>query len=83
MDLSPLEARFALTSLWLCLALGACGHSEWVHPTKPKGAFAQEYSRCESRVYQDPQMQTGMKMMLQEGIERCLHAQGWMLVEKP
>ena len=72
---------FLFGLLWLVPS--GCAQTEWVHPTKPKSGFAQEYSRCETRAMQDPQMQAGMRMMLQDAIERCLRGQGWMLVEKP
>lgn len=67
----------------LALLLVSCSSTEWVHPTKPKEQFAQDYNRCETQAYQDPKMQAGMKLLLQENIEKCLRKNGWLLVEKP
>ena len=61
--------------------LTGCSTSEWVHPNKPKGAFAMDYNTCENAAYQDPKQQGGMKMIIQQNVERCLIKEGWVLRE--
>ncbi|MEW6248580.1 MAG: hypothetical protein AB1555_18000 [Nitrospirota bacterium] len=60
----------------------ACGSAEWVHPNKPKDAFAQDYNKCEGDALRDPKLQQGIRLMLLEATERCLRKMGWQLVEK-
>ncbi len=75
--------RFALLSVYiLFLALAACSSAEWVHPNKPKDAFAQDYNKCEGDALRDPKLQQGIRLMLLEATERCLRKMGWQLVEK-
>jgi hypothetical protein len=63
--------------------LSACGSSaEWVHPTKPKEMFAQDYNQCESRQLNDPKLQQGNRYFLTQATERCLMKDGWILREK-
>jgi hypothetical protein len=63
------------------LMLAACGTTSWVHPNKPKEAFAQDYNACENQAMQDPKQQGGSKLLLQQAIERCLAKKGWVLPE--
>ena len=63
------------------LALWACSTSEWVNPNKPKGAYTGDYNRCEMAVYQDPKLQAGMKLQVQNAIEKCMIREGWFLRE--
>ena len=68
--------------LGLGLLLAACGTAEWVHPNKPTDTFAQDYNQCETQSLQDPKVQGGMKLLLQQAIEKCLAKKGWVLREK-
>ncbi len=61
--------------------MSACSTSEWVHPNKPQGAYTGDYNRCEMAVYQDPKLQGGMKMQVQNAIEKCMIREGWYLRE--
>lgn len=58
------------------LLVTACSTAEWVHPNKPKDEFAQDYNRCENEAYQNPKAQGGMRLILQQSIERCLTKKG-------
>ena len=71
-----------LVALVSVLLVTACSTAEWVHPNKPKDEFAQDYSRCENEAYQNPKAQGGMRLILQQSIERCLAKKGWVLREK-
>ena len=64
------------------LLVAGCGTAEWVHPNKPKGEFIHDYSQCETEAYQNPKAQGGMKLIIQQSIDRCLARKGWMLREK-
>jgi hypothetical protein len=64
------------------LLVAGCGTAEWVHPNKPKDEFGVDYSKCESDAYQNPKVQGGMKLILQQSIDRCLAKKGWVLREK-
>ena len=63
------------------ILLSACATSEWVHPNKPQGAYTGDYNRCEMAVYQDPKLQGGMKMQVQNAIEKCMIREGWYMRE--
>ncbi|MBI5411271.1 MAG: hypothetical protein HZA21_04690 [Nitrospirae bacterium] len=65
--------------LGAALLLIGCISSEWVHPTKPKGDFTQDWNRCESDVLKDPKLQQGMKAMVQMATERCVLKKGWVM----
>lgn len=69
-----------VAALELSMLIG-CSTTEWVHPNKPKGAFAMDYNTCENAAYQDPKQQGGMKMIIQQNVERCLIREGWVLRE--
>ena len=75
-------------TLWSTLMIGvflvsACSSSvEWVHPTKPKDMFAQDYNQCESKQLNDPKLQQGNRYFLAQATERCLMKDGWILREK-
>lgn len=60
----------------------ACGSSEWVHPTKPKDQFLQDWNACENRMLRDPKLQQGNKFLLNQATERCVMKDGWILREK-
>jgi hypothetical protein len=62
--------------------LVACGSSEWVHPTKPKDQFLQDWNACESRMLRDPKLQQGNKFLLDQATERCVMKDGWILREQ-
>lgn len=64
------------------LLVAGCGTAEWVHPNKPKDEFSHDYNKCETEAYENPKMQGGMKMILQQSIERCLAKKGWVLRQK-
>lgn len=61
--------------------VSACASSEWVHPNKPQTAYTGDYNRCEMAVYQDPKLQGGMKMQVQNAIEKCMIREGWYVRE--
>jgi outer membrane biogenesis lipoprotein LolB len=65
------------------LLLTACSSTEWAHPKKPKEAFALDYRECQETLTNDPKYQQGSKLLLENGIERCVRGKGWLLVEKP
>ena len=64
------------------LLLSACSTSEWVHPNKPKEEYAHDYNRCDTETMQNPRLQGGTKLVVQQAIERCLAKKGWVLREK-
>ena len=47
---------------WVLLA--GCSTTEWVHPNKPKDAFAQDYNACQTEVLRDPKLQQGIQLLL-------------------
>jgi hypothetical protein len=59
--------------------LTACGSGDWIHPTKPPEAFAQDYNKCESDALRDPKLQQGIRYLQLEATERCVRKKGWML----
>jgi hypothetical protein len=73
-----------LISLFLLVSCGliSCGSSEWVHPTKPKDQFLQDWNACESNMLRDPKLQQGNKFLLSQATERCLMKDGWILREQ-
>jgi len=66
----------------LIMTVTGCSSVEWVHPNKPKSEFAQEYNKCENQSLQDPKLQSGSKLLLQQAVEKCLAKKGWILREK-
>jgi hypothetical protein len=64
------------------LFLVACSSTEWVNVNNPKADYASDYRKCEEEGYSNPKFQGGMKMILQEHIDRCLKKQGWRLRQK-
>ena len=69
------------TVLWLTCLVG-CSSTEWVHPNKPKDAFAQDYNQCQADTLRDPKLQQGIQLLLLEATERCVQKKGWRLREK-
>ncbi|HJU04548.1 MAG TPA: hypothetical protein VJ692_05300 [Nitrospiraceae bacterium] len=65
----------------IVLTLAACGGVQWVHPTKPQDAFAQDYNACENQAMLNPRYQGGTKLVVQQATERCLEKKGWVLPE--
>jgi hypothetical protein len=65
-----------------CTLLSACSSAEWVHPNKPSSEFANDYNRCENMVMNDPKLQQGSKLMVENATERCLQKDGWRLIER-
>lgn len=63
------------------ITLSGCSSSEWVHPNKPQAEYTGDYNRCEMAVYQDPKLQGGMKMQVQNAIEKCMIREGWYVRE--
>jgi hypothetical protein len=61
------------------LLLTGCISSEWVHPTKPKGDFTQDWNKCESDALKDPKLQQGNMYLLQQATERCVLKKGWVM----
>ncbi|MDL1889726.1 hypothetical protein FBQ96_09130 [Nitrospirales bacterium NOB] len=58
-----------------------CSGAQWVHPTKPKDMFAQDYNKCQADALRDPKLQQGIQLLILEATERCVRKQGWQLVE--
>jgi len=76
------RVRWNLVAMAAGLLVAGCSTTEWVHPNKPKDAFAADYSQCENEAYQNPKLQGGMKMIHQQSVDRCLARIGWVLREK-
>ncbi len=64
------------------LFLSACASTEWVNVNDPKADYAADYRKCEEEGYNNPKFQGGMKIVLQEHIDRCLKKAGWRLRQK-
>lgn len=74
-----------LGSLLLCLGLLAavgCETTEWVNTQNPRADYATDFNACEMKAYNDPKIQGGMKLHVQEFRDRCLGKLGWRLREK-
>ena len=74
-----------LPRIVLCLGLtlaAGCSSAEWVNVNNPRSDFAADYNKCETQAYNDPKFQGGMKLILQEYIDRCMNKMGWRLREK-
>ena len=74
-----------LPRIVLCLGLtlaAGCSSAEWVNVNNPRSDFAADYNKCETQAYNDPKFQGGMKLILQEYIDRCMNKIGWRLREK-
>lgn len=71
-----------LSAPLLIALLASCSTAEWVHPNKPKDEFAHDYNRCDRETMLDPKMQGGAKLVVEQGIERCMAKRGWVLREK-
>jgi hypothetical protein len=69
-------------SVWILLVAG-CSSAEWVHPTKQKDEFAQEYNKCQGEILRDPKYQQGNNYFVLRGTEQCVMKKGWVLREKP
>jgi hypothetical protein len=75
---------------WFTLGIGVllmvleagCGGAEWMHPTKPKEAFAVDYNKCQNDVLRDPKLQQGLQILILQATERCVQKMGWVLVEQ-
>jgi hypothetical protein len=75
---------------WLIVGTGlmvsvleiGCGGAEWMHPTKPKDMFAQDWNKCAQDIALDPKLQQGMRYMTLSATERCVQKKGWVLVEQ-
>ena len=65
-----------------CLFLIACSTTEWVNMNDPKADYAADYRKCEEEGYSNPKFQGGMKLIMQEHIDRCLKKFGWRLRQK-
>ena len=62
--------------------LAACSTTEWVNVNNPKADYAADYRKCEEEGYSNPKFQAGMKLILQEYIDRCMKKSGWYLRQK-
>jgi len=65
-----------------CFFLTACSTTEWVNTNDPKADYAADYRKCEEEGYTNPKFQGGMKLILQEHVDRCLKKAGWRLRQK-
>jgi hypothetical protein len=80
-----MENSMRLPVAVLCLGLlfaAGCSSTEWVNVNNPRADFAMDYNKCETQAYNDPKFQGGMKLILQEYIDRCMNKIGWRLREK-
>ena len=73
--------RLTLSLVFLSLSAG-CSTSEWVHPSRPKDQFTQDYNKCQADTLRDPKLQQGIQLLIIQATERCVQKQGWRLVEK-
>lgn len=64
------------------LLLTACSSTEWVNVDDSKADFGTHYRKCEEEGQNNPKFQAGMKLVLQEHIDRCMKRLGWRLREK-
>ncbi len=74
-------ARLMLSLTLLSLVTG-CSSAEWVHPTRPKDQYTQDYNKCQADTLRDPKLQQGIQLLIIQATERCIQKQGWRLVEK-
>jgi len=51
---------------------------EWVHPTKAREAFSQDYYQCQEDMKRDSLGQQGARFLVQDAIERCVKEKGWV-----
>ena len=65
-----------------CFLLIACSSTEWVNMNDPKADYAADHRKCEEEGYNNPKFQGGMKMILDETIDRCMKKLGWRLRQK-
>ena len=79
-------ARIIVAFMGMIMLVG-CGSTQWVHPRKPKEAFTQDHSDCETTAMASPKVQaasqSGSKFMQEIEIEKCLARKGWLQVEQP
>ncbi len=71
-----------LSSLALLSFLTSCSGAEWVHPTRSKDLYTQDYNQCQADTLRDPKLQQGIQLLIIQATERCLQKKGWRLVEK-
>ena len=71
-----------LSSLALLSFLTGCSGAEWVHPTRSKDLYTQDYNQCQADTLRDPKLQQGIQLLIIQATERCLQKKGWRLVEK-
>ena len=71
-----------LSSLALRSFLTGCSGAEWVHPTRAKDLYTQDYNQCQADTLRDPKLQQGIQLLIIQATERCLQKKGWRLVEK-
>ena len=71
-----------MVSFLLLTFLSGCSTSEWVHPSRPKDQFTQDYNKCQADTMRDPKLQQGIQLLIIQATERCVQKQGWRLVEK-
>ena len=69
-------------SRWTMVVLTACSSTEWVHPSKPSSEYTSDYNTCETAATRDPTLQQGNQFLLTNATERCIHKEGWRLVEQ-
>lgn len=64
------------------LFLASCSTQTWVHPTKPRDAFAVDYNKCQGDVLRDPKLQQGLQLLILQATERCVQKLGWVVKEE-
>lgn len=74
--------RYVLVASVSLLVLAGCSTTEWVNLNNPQAEYGQDYNQCETAGYQNPKVQGGMKLILQQSIDRCMAKKGWILREK-
>jgi hypothetical protein len=80
-----MENRMRLSRVVLCLGLtfaAGCSSVEWVNVNSSRADYAIDYRKCEEEGSNNPKFQGGMKLILQEHIDRCMKKIGWRLREK-
>jgi hypothetical protein len=51
--------------------------SEWVHPTKPKSDFTQEFTNCQNDIVKNPKSVYADRFVLQDLTFACMKQRGW------
>jgi hypothetical protein len=77
-----LSTLLSLLTLTGCAALqefwdGSPTSTEWVHPTKPKAEFSEEYYECRNDMMTDPKALGTGGFVPQDLAFKCMQQKGW------